>query len=533
MTLTYFDAFTCFGPRRAAHGKHPWSFDHLIDELDHCSISAALVATTAQLVYDASFENQRLVDKLATHDWLHPVWNVYPHWAGDMPEPDDLIAQMRSRGIRAAHLNPLTNGWSLLSDTSHPLLGALEREQIATLIQYDTELNNFDTLEALLQRYPRLPLIVHHSRWGSGRNIISLLRNYPNLHVTMSQLQMNYGLEWLVEHGCENQLLFASHAPTMSAGAHRAYIDYADLDQPIKQKIAGGNLLRLLGDLKPPAPRENKNEDAIMAQARQGKPLTTLVLDMHAHMLDEGLDTAGASYTMFNGGPKGTFDLAKRMGVQGIGIMSWNGTVGAHADDGNRCVTDAINAYPDFYWGLGTFDVAHESADVMLQKMTALYADKRFLGLKPYPTYGVPYDDARYDCWWKFGNERKLYTGLHPLKWYKPDEFDSICSRFPDLTVVAYHVGCSYEVADTVIALAKKHKNFYGEITFTPVCGGIIDYLANGCGPDRILYGSDLPMRDPRQQFGWVVYSKLPVDQKKMILGENTKRIIDHVRAHQ
>src|SRR5690606_4697969 len=110
------------------------------------------------------------------------------------------------------------------------------------------------------------------------------------------------------------------------------------------------------------------------------------------------------------------------MGVDGIGVMSWNGTVGAHAAAGNACVTAALDAYPDFFWGLATFDTPHDSAETMRQQMEETFADRRFLGLKPYPSYGIPYDDPRYDVWWEFGNERGLYAGIHQVKWGRPDE---------------------------------------------------------------------------------------------------------------
>ena len=72
----------------------------------------------------------------------------------------------------------------------------------------------------------------------------------------------------------------------------------------------------------------------------------------------------------------------------------------------------------------------------------------------------------------------------------------------------------------------KKHPNVYAEITLTPVTAGIIEYLVKHAGPDRVLYGSDLPMRDPRQQLGWVVYSRLPVAVKEQILAKNALKML-------
>src|SRR6185369_8216454 len=130
-----------------------------------------------------------------------------------------------------------------------------------------------------------------------------------------------------------DQLVFCSNAPVMSAGAHRAYVDYAEIPEKAKEKFASGNLIRLLRGLKP---KEwvNPEEDEIMRAVREGKPVPCLALDPHCHILDEGLNGGGGSFAMVDGGPKRVMHKAKRMGVQAIGLMSWQGTVGAHSDDG-------------------------------------------------------------------------------------------------------------------------------------------------------------------------------------------------------
>ena len=529
--MIYFDAFTRFGFRPAKHASYPYTLEHLIEELRYCSISGALVLHEAQLRYDAMFENRRLTELLADHDNLFPLWNVYPHWTQEMPEPDKLLGELERHDVRAVTIFPNTNGWNALSRTSEPLLKALEAARILVIVDASEELLP-PQVEELAQRYPDLPVLLHKTHWLRQRLIVPLILRYRNLHTTFDHLQMNRGVEWLTEQGCEDQLVFASNATYMAAGAHRFYVDYAEVSEAVRAKIAGGNLTRLLKGQAPRREVQNAQEDAIMTEARQGKPLSTLVLDFHAHMLDEGLNGAGGSCTMLDGGPRGTHRLAQRMGVDGIGIMSWNGLMVPDTRDGNRCVIDAMNAVPGFYWGLATFDVIHDSPDVLRQKMEELFQDPRFLGLKPYTTFGYRYDHEKYRPWWEFGNELGLYAALHPNHW-DLSEFDSLCPRYPNLTFVAYHCGHSYEVADTVIDRARKYPNFMAEITLTPTCMGIIDYLVEGAGADRVLYGSDLPMRDPRQQLGWVVYSRLPLDQKTMVLGGNAQALLEKVRTNR
>lgn len=532
MAIQFFDAFTRFGSKPRQHAAQRWTIQHLVDEMRFCSISGALVIHTAQTLYDTMLENTRLIDRIKGHDFLFPIWNALPHWTGVFPEPADLIERMKKNNVRAVALHPRTNGWVLRSPTSRPLLDALEKERVFTLIDMGAECNA-EELEPILERHPNLPIMGRGMFWSTANAIIPLLRKFKNFHIGFDTFQVSYGPEWLCGLGLEDQLVFCSNAVDMSMGAHRMYIDYADVSALAKAKIAGGNLTRLLKGAKPPREIVNKDEDFVMAEAREGKPLSPLVLDIHAHMLDEGSHSAGASYAMWHGGPTGVRKLAQRMGVKGIGIMSWNGPVSVQAEEGNQCVRDAMTAYPDFYWGLATFDVMHCTPEQMKAQIEETFKDKRFLGLKPYPQYGVPYSDKRFDVWWEYGNAHHLYCGIHPVNWFQAGEFDSLCSRFPNLTVVGYHCGGAWDIADTCIGLAKKYANFNMEITLTPVWGGIIEYLVNNTSSDRVLYGSDLPMRDPRQQLGWVVYSRLPIEDKLKVLGTNTKRIIDNVRAHQ
>lgn len=531
MSILYFDAFTRFGPKPSMHGMQPWTLDQLVAEMQHCSISGALVSATACLQYDALLENRRLSAKLARYDHLFPLWNVAPHWTDEMPEPAELTRLMVEANVRAVTLCPKNNGWNLFSKTSRPLLQELERTRTLSILDLRTEIDAAG-LETLAEQHPALPILMVGVSWGLQCSILPLLRLYKNLHIAFDHFQISNGLEWLTAKGCEDQLVYASNATDMAMGAHRAYVDYADLPETVKTKIASGNLIRLLKGLKPPRASVNREEDSLMAEARAGKPLSTLVLDMHAHILDEGLNGAGRGYVMQDGGPSGQQRLARRMGVKGIGLMSWNGTVGVHADEGNACVRAALDAAPDLFWGLATPDVMHETPDVMRQKLEVLFADRRFLGLKPYVSFGRQYDDPAYEPLWRFGNERGLYALLHANRG-DLSEFDALCPKYPNITFVAAHCGASYQAADYAIQKARKHRNFMIEITLTPVCMGVIDYLAAGAGAERVLYGSDQPMRDPRQQMGWVVFSRLPLEAKRQVLGLNAQALLDRVRAGQ
>lgn len=524
--LLYFDAFTQIGPRLSKHPEHAWKLSEVLDEMAHCSISGALVANTMSVRYDLMFSNLELSSRLEEYGNLFAIWNVMPHQTGEFPEPEALGKSMRRHDVRAVTLFPQANGWNPFTESSRPLLDWLEKNAILTII-HRREFANFGEIERLIAGYPNLPFLLMACHWADQRLVLPLMAQYKNLHLSFEQFQINRGIEDFVGLGYEDRLLYLSNSPIMSMGAHRSYIDYAEVPEETRAKIAGGNLTRLLRGQKPPAVLTNGNEDAIMTAARQGKPLPVPVIDMHMHILHEGMNGGGGSYRMKDGGPRETFRVLERFGCIGGGFMSWNGTVGNDAVSGNACTTLALDAAPKGYWGLGTFDPTHYTQSELERLIPELYADKRFIGIKPYVMAGVEYHHKSYEVLWKYGNERRFYAGIHRVRNNDFQEVITLAEKYPNITWVVYHCGVDYKTADMAIECMKKFPNVYGEITMTSVTSGIIDYLARHAGAERILYGSDLPMRDPRQQLGWVVFSRLSYEDKKKVLAENAFKVIE------
>ncbi len=526
--LLYFDSFTEIGPRRQKHPAHPWKLEELLEEMDHCSISGALVAYTQSVSYDPLFGNLELCRRIAPYDHLFPVWNVLPAHTGEFPESRELRRLMEEHGVAAATLHPATNGWDWEADYSRDLLEMLETAKTPVLVRR-SEFGSFRELDRFLGNHPAIPVILTGAVWTEQREVIPLLRRRRNLHLSFDRFQIHYGPEFFHAEGLGDRVVFGSHAPVMSAGAHRCYWDYADIPLEAKRAAAGGNLIRLLHGRRPPRNRVNPHEDELMTAARRGEPLPTLLVDMHMHVLHKGMNGAGGSYRMEKGGPEGIFPLLGRLGCDGGGLMSWNGTVSNDSVAGNDCTRDALNAAPPGYWGLATFDPTHYTRNELERMIPRAYGDRRFIGMKPYVRYGVEYHHPSYDVWWEFGEKHRLYALLHRVR-ADYAEVDALAAKYPGVRWVVAHCGADYAVADGAIEMMRKHPNVYAEITLTPVPLGIVDYLVEHGGSDRVLYGSDLPMRDPRQQLGWVVFSRMSLAAKKKVLGTNALEVIAPIR---
>lgn len=522
--VSLFDAWTRVGPRPHKHFAERWSQAHLLEEMAHCSISRALVFPTQALFYDANYGNREFSRSIAGNGELRAIWNVLPANLGEFPKPARLIEEMRQADVRAVALHPKTNCWDWLAASSDALFLELSANDIPVFLPR-SEMADCLEIREFLRRYPALSVILTGASWGEQRKVFSLMEECSNLYLTFECFQVHHGLEDLVQRGFEDRLLFASEAPLRAAGAHRAYVDYADLPRSIKAKIAGENLRRLLKDESPLVGRSNPSEDIFMTRARRGEPIPHI--DMHMHILHEGLEGGGGDCRMHRGGPSGVFALLARLGCQGGGFMSWNGTVGGDTLAGNDCTTAALDVAPKGFWGLASFDPVHYSLEEFAAQVSARYeADARFIGMKPYWVHGLEYSHPRYTDWWEYGNTHEFYALIHRVR-ADFDEVDALAEKYPRVRWVVAHCASDFATADMAIACAERHSNVYLEITLTPTFGGIIDYLVDGAGSDRVVYGSDLPMRDPRQQFGWVVFSRLSFEQKCDVLHRNAMRIIN------
>ncbi|WP_353124841.1 amidohydrolase family protein [Parapedobacter pyrenivorans] len=522
--LVFFDGFTNIGPKRGKHPAERWSLKHLVDEMDHCSISGALVASVLSVTYDPMYSNLDLSSRLKPYPHLFAIWNLMPANTDEFPTPQELGVLLQEHDVRAVTVHPTGNNWDWKTPEAIELFRWLTENRVLTIVRPE-EFGGLGGVKELLNTYKELPVLLIGVYWSFQRTILPMLSAFKNLHISFENFQINEGLESLYRDGFIDQLVFVSNAPTMSAGAHRTYVDYADIPREAREKIAGGNLSRLLQGLRPPVARENSDEDNLMRAIRHGKPVPAPIVDMHMHILHEGLNGTGWHYRMYHGGPSGVFKLIKRLGYVGGGIMSWNGVVSVDSASGNVTATEALDVAPEGYWGLANFDPAHYSQEELAKMIPEVYKDKRFIGMKPYLHYGIPYHDPSYDVWWKYGNEHQLYGLLHSTR---PDlqEVETLAPKYPNVRWVIAHAGSNFKMADMAIAAMKKYPNIYAEITLTPVQLGIIEHLVEGAGEDRIMYGSDLPMRDPRQQLGWVVFSRLPLEVKKKVLGENALHVI-------
>ena len=523
--LTLLDCNASYGVRPDKQLEERWSLAHLLEDQELAGIAGALVRHTQALCYDYMHGNRRLLREISDHrDRLFPLWTIVPHGAGDFPAPHEMVREMNGNGVRAAAMFPRASGIPVSRFVLEPTAQCLADQGFLLVVPFP-EFAGYAEARTFLEIFAAGPVLLKDASWAQWRSLVALMDEFPNVHTEFSTFQANRAIEWFCGRFGPERCLFGTDQPNKSPGAARAFLDFTLLEPAEARKVAGENLAALLGTELPGVPAPSQWHDSITEATRRGHPVPVPALDAHCHVLHDGADGAGGAYAMIKGDARGMMELTRRMGVEVTAMMSWNGTVGMDAVAGNELVLNVVRQFPEEIVGLTTLNPAVMSPEEMLQEMKKYHLEHGFPGLKPYVRTPIPYNDPLFEPWWEFADEHHLY-GLFHIGVGGVNVVADIAGRHPNFHCLIAHSGGSYAFAKQVAEAAKQHPNIYAELTLTPVTNGVVEWLVGEIGADRVLFGTDAPMRDPRPQLGWVLYTRLTEDQKRLVLGENFRRIL-------
>ena len=245
---------------------------------------------------------------------------------------------------------------------------------------------------------------------------------------------------------------------------------------------------------------------------------TMRVIDFHAHL--GRWPKVGMAHS-----PDRLIAIMDRSGVDRACLFN---IFHGRAAQGNDEVAEVQRRYPERVIGFA-FVTPHYPEEVAPELARAF--DRLGLhGIKIYPGYaGKPLSDPCWDPVFRFAEQRRVPVLSH--SWVGPglcgpDLFAAVAERFPDLTLVLGHAGGTAEGRQQAMAAARTHPNLYLEIASSYRDDGSIEAMVEGVGADRVLFGSDLPLMDPRIHIGRVLCASIDEEAKAQILGGNAARLL-------
>ncbi len=106
-------------------------------------------------------------------------------------------------------------------------------------------------------------------------------------------------------------------------------------------------------------------------------------------------------------------------------------------------------------------------------------------------------------------------------------DFVETKKEFPAIPVV---IACTTQWANRIYpALCKELPNVYIETSNTIEYRGI-EFLSRLLGPDKLIFGTNMPKKEPYDSIYHLVYSDIPDSEKEMIACGNINRILNEIR---
>ena len=225
------------------------------------------------------------------------------------------------------------------------------------------------------------------------------------------------------------------------------------------------------------------------------------------------------------------------------------GEPGVSIEDQNRMVADAAKRFPDRLVPFFCIDPRREGSLEMFKRGLE---DWGMRGLKLHPTAGFfPYQKEcypLYEACLEYGLPVIVHTGSQPapmkFRFARPVYLDDVAADFPDLKIIAAHVGHSWWEEALLLAGVKPniYFDFSGwQITFNEhpadfyrMLRQVIDVV----GPWRVFYGTDGPYLDvivPQDRWINAVMEPDPActagvtftdDEKAIIMGDAFARLL-------
>lgn len=226
--------------------KHPEAFttaDELAAEMEYCGVSEALAYHSLAKEYAPAVGNEMLLEEIEGKP-IHPCWVVMPHHTGEMPPPDDLLAQMKEKGVRALRAFPANHQFRLFDWCAGELLDMVDATGIPFFL--DSDQITWEGVAEVLKDHPRLNLVLLRTSYRADRYMYPLFEKYEGLRIEAATYQVNNGIEQICGRFGAERLLFGTGLPFTEAGPSIAQITYAEISDEDKRLIAGQNLRGLL-----------------------------------------------------------------------------------------------------------------------------------------------------------------------------------------------------------------------------------------------------------------------------------------------
>jgi len=519
--VRYFDANCCLGRFNAWDGTQPIAAWDLLAAMDHFGIAEALVVGSLAREQHPADGNEQVMQLAAGRPRLHPAWVGLPPCTGELPPPAEMLAEMEERGVRALFLYPRHYQFALDDSSTEALLAPFAERRVPVFICANglvgdggVDQTDWAGVTHVCHTFPELPVILTDNRISyTQRRLFQTLEACPNLRLDFSALWIGRAVEFIADRWGIGRLIFGSSLPTRDPAVTIGQLAYSGLSAAEKEAAAGGNLRRLLSWAGPLPVAEvdfPEQVDELHAIARDGGSLAGQgFLCSHGHL--------GRYYASYAAGnmPNRVVEEMDRCGLARAVVFA---NIGINGDEtyGNDLVVEAMRRHPGRFIGLTMVNLKRSPEEMRREMERGLAQGMRGLKLHPY-LQGYDTNGANVELACAFADETHGFIVNHD--WGSAERIISLCRKFPNACFMSGHT------SPEAVKAVREVDNLY--IGSCPLLSyGFAERLVADVGAERVVLGTDLTWMPIGWNLGPVLFARIPIADKRLILGGNLERLL-------
>ncbi len=258
------------------------------------------------------------------------------------------------------------------------------------------------------------------------------------------------------------------------------------------------------------------------------------IIDFHAHIYPDKIaqratDAIGAFYDIEMDRVGSLSNLLKCSEDAGIShcVVHSVATSAQQVERINDFITDSVNANSDRLFGFGTMHQDYE--DKLAEVDRCLEMGLRGIKLHP-DTQMFNVDDERMLEMYDYLQDKApvlFHCGDYRYDYSHPRRIAKICKMFPHLTVIGAHFG-GYSVWDEAYEYLKDLDCMMDTSSSSALMEeGMFERLIKAYGADRLLFGTDFPMWDSKEELERFMSVALTDTEREKILWSNGARLLN------
>lgn len=259
------------------------------------------------------------------------------------------------------------------------------------------------------------------------------------------------------------------------------------------------------------------------------------ILDAHCHIYPDKIaqkaaDATGKFYdtpSKMDGTVATLLEAEKKAGISHFLVQSV-ATTPHQVSSINRFISDSVKASGGTMTGFGTM---HPESDDMERDMEELLS-LGLMGVKLHPDIqNFKIDDFRmlkiYELCEKNNLPVLMHTGDSRYDNSNPNRLVPILETYTDMIVIGGHFG-GYSVWDDAKEKLTGYKNFYVDTSSSlfVISPEKAKELIYAYGVDKVLFGTDYPLWNPKEELDKFMEIDIPDSDRKKILYDNAAKLL-------